>query len=216
MTDPSTIGDAASVLLVLSALALLGTSRISSAIHLVALQGALLAAVLVAGPGEIGSGRTLAIAAATLLLKSAVFPRLLLRAQRTAGVQEELQPFVSYPVSMTLGVVLLGVAVWLSDHLAVPPLAHSLELTVGLFLIFVGLLVLVSRRIAIGQVLGYIVLENGIALFGVIVAGHEPLLIELGVLLDVFVAVFVMGIAIAHINREFDHIDVDRLAALRD
>ena len=88
--------------------------------------------------------------------------------------------------------------------------------SVGLFLIFVGLFVLVSRRIAIGQVLGYIVLENGIALFGLTVAGHEPLLIELGILLDVVVGVFVMGIAIVHINREFDHIEVDRLATLRD
>jgi len=209
-------GDAAAVLLVLSGLALLGTSRIRSGIRLVALQGALLAVILLAAPGELATIRALALAGATLVLKSAVFPWLLLRAQREARVQEELQPFVGYQFSMAAGVVLLGVAVWLSDRLAVPPLAHSLDLTVGLFLIFVGLFVLVSRRIAVGQVLGYIVLENGIALFGLTVAGHEPLLIELGILLDVFVAVFVMGIAIVQINREFDHIEVDRLTALRD
>jgi len=209
-------GEAAAVLLVLSSLALLGTSRIRSGIRLVATQGALLAVILLADPGELPTIRLLALAAATLVLKSAVFPWLLLRAQREARVQEELQPFVGYQFSIAAGVVLLGVAVWLSDRLTVPPLAHSLDLTVALFLIFVGLFVLVSRRIAIGQVLGYIVLENGIALFGLTVAGHEPLLIELGILLDVFVAVFVMGIAIVHINREFDHIEVDRLTALRD
>ena len=83
-------------------------------------------------------------------------------------------------------------------------------------MILSGLLVLVTRRIALGQVLGYIALENGIALFGLAVAEQQPLLVELGILLDVFVGVFVMGIAIAHINREFDHIEVDQLAALRD
>jgi hydrogenase-4 component E len=216
MNLPAPVGDATAMLLVLSGLALLGTSRIGSGIRLVALQGALLAVIILAGRAELGVGRTLALAGGTLVLKCAVFPWLLLRAQREVGVQQELQPFVSYQFSVTAGVVLLGVAVWLSARLAVLPLAHSLGLTVGLFLIFVGLFVLVSRRIAIGQVLGYIVLENGIALFGLTVAGHEPLLIELGILLDVFVAVFVMGIAIVHINREFDHIDVDRLTALRD
>jgi len=210
------IAEAAGALLVLTALAVLGTSRIRTAIALVALQGALLAVVILVEPGELASGRSLALAGGTLALKSVVFPRLLLRAQREARVQQELQPFVSYPFSITSGVLLLGVAVWLTDRMTVPPLAHSLDLSVGLFLIFAGLFVLVSRRIAVGQVLGYIMLENGIALFGLTVAGHEPVLIELGILLDVFVAVFVMGIAIVQINREFDHIEVDRLAALRD
>jgi hydrogenase-4 component E len=216
MNLPAPVGDATAVLFVLSGLALLGTSRIGSSIRLVALQGALLAVIILAGRVELGASRTLALAGGTLLLKCGVFPWLLLRAQREAGVHQELQPYVSYQLSVTGGVVLLGVAVWLSARLPVVLLAHALGLTVGLFLIFVGLFVLVSRRLAIGQVLGYIVLENGIALFGLTVAGHEPLLIELGILLDVFVAVFVMGIAIVHINREFDHIEVDRLTALRD
>ena len=59
-------------------------------------------------------------------------------------------------------------------------------------------------------------LENGVYLFGIGVVRGTPMLVELGVLLDVFVAVFVMGIAIFHINREFDHIDTDRLTVLRD
>ncbi len=58
-------------------------------------------------------------------------------------------------------------------------------------------------------------MENGIYAFGVALVGGVPLLVELGVLLDVFVAVFVMGIAIYHINREFDHIDADQLDRLR-
>jgi hydrogenase-4 component E len=59
-------------------------------------------------------------------------------------------------------------------------------------------------------------MENGIYAFGMAFAIQEPLLVEMGVLLDVFVAVFVMGITIYHISRQFDHIDTDRLSALRD
>jgi hydrogenase-4 component E len=66
------------------------------------------------------------------------------------------------------------------------------------------------------QVLAYLVLENGIYTFGVGVVAGTPMIVELGILLDVFVAVFVMGIAIFHINREFDHIDADQLTMLRD
>jgi hydrogenase-4 component E len=58
-------------------------------------------------------------------------------------------------------------------------------------------------------------MENGIYAFGLAVALKEPLLVELGTLLDVFMAVFVMGIAIFHINREFDHIDTDLLSTLK-
>ncbi len=57
---------------------------------------------------------------------------------------------------------------------------------------------------------------NGVYVFGASLTVEEPLLVELGILLDVFVAVFVMGIVIYHINREFDHIDTDRLSVLKD
>ena len=66
------------------------------------------------------------------------------------------------------------------------------------------------------QALGYLVFENGIYGFGIAVAGEAPLLVEMGVLLDLFVAVFVMGIIIFHIQRDFSHIDVDRLAPASD
>jgi hydrogenase-4 component E len=216
MSDPNLWVDSAAVLLVLTGLGLLGTSHIGSGIRLIALQGALLASIALLGEGDAVTARSIGLATATLVLKGGLFPWLLVRAQREARVQAELEPFVGYQFSLASGVVLLGVAVWLSHRLAVVPPVESLNLAVGLFLIFAGLFILVSRRIAVGQVFGYIVLENGIALFGLTVAGDEPLLIELGILLDVFVAVFVMGIAIVHINREFDHIEVDRLTALRD
>jgi hydrogenase-4 component E len=66
------------------------------------------------------------------------------------------------------------------------------------------------------QVLGYLVMENGIYTFGMAMSESQPLMVELGILLDVFMAVFVMGITIYHINREFDHIDTDRMSALKD
>jgi hydrogenase-4 component E len=79
-----------------------------------------------------------------------------------------------------------------------------------------GLVLLIGRKKALTQVIGYLVLENGIFAAGAALIIHQPLLVETGVLLDVFFAVFVFGIAIFHISREFNHIDTDQLAALKD
>ena len=116
-----------------------------------------------------------------------------------------------------LGLGLLGAALHVAGKLP-PPGADGTKflVPVALFTMMVGMLVIVGRRKAIMQTLGYLAMENGIYAFGLAFAVEEPLLVEMGVLLDVFVAVFVMGIAIHHIGREFDHIDTDRLSALKD
>ena len=124
---------------------------------------------------------------------------------------------MSYNLSIVAGTVILGFALWLSARLTLPEAPISpLVVPVSLHAILCGLFLIVSRRKALTQVLGYVVLENGIYTFGVGVVRGTPMLVEVGVLLDVFVAVFVMGIAIFHINREFDHIDTDRLTSLGD
>jgi hydrogenase-4 component E len=82
--------------------------------------------------------------------------------------------------------------------------------------VLIGLLVLVSRLKAITQVVGYLVLENGIFLFGLLLLEQMPVLVELGILLDLFVAVFIMGIVVHHIRREFDHMDTHLLDAVKE
>ena len=82
--------------------------------------------------------------------------------------------------------------------------------------VFMGLLLLVSRRLAVTQVVGYLMLENGIFVFSLVLATELPTIVEMGVLLDIFVGVFIMGITIFQINREFDHMDASRLQELQD
>ena len=83
-------------------------------------------------------------------------------------------------------------------------------------LMLIGFVVLTTRRKALVQVVGYLILENGIYLFGLTQTESVPFLIELGVLLDIFVGVFIMGIVVFHINREFDSLDSTRLTELSD
>ena len=73
---------------------------------------------------------------------------------------------------------------------------------------------MVARKKALTQVIGFLIFENGITLFGLGLMRHHSLVVELGILLDVFVLVFIMGIAVCQINREFAHIDADKLSTL--
>lgn len=209
--------DSALVLLILTNLMLLGSSRIRTCIRVVALQGIILGLLAVFARRGAPSAHTILLAAGSMGLKGFLFPWLLFRARREANVRREPRPFVGYQTSILAGIVAMAVSLWLGGRLPLPrETISTLAVPTALFTILAGLFLIVSRRTALTQVVGYLGLENGIYAFGVAVVQEAPLLVELGVLLDVFVAVFVMGIAIFHISREFDHIETDRLAALKE
>jgi hydrogenase-4 component E len=208
--------DAAIALVVLSNLRLLGTSRLAACIRIVAVQGIILGLLPIFFHAGDLTLRVALQATASLITKGIVFPWLLTRAVRGTDARREIDPIVGYTPSLLVGGALLGVALWLGWRLPLPvPAGSQFMIAVSLFTIMVGLFMIVARRMAITQVLGYLAMENGIYTFGLAFAEKEPLLVEMGILLDVFVAVFVMGIMIYHINREFDHIDTDRLSELR-
>jgi hydrogenase-4 component E len=200
----------------LTCFALLGTSRIGACIRWLSFQGILFALVpLIVHSGGL-SIREILLAAGYVGLKGVVFPWLLLRLRARAGFSREVQPSVGFILSILFGIVALALSVWLTTEMK-PALREApfVMLQSSVFLMFVGLFLIISRRNALMQVIGYLVLENGIFVFGVITVVGTPMLVELGLLLDAFVGVFVMGIAIYHINREFGSIDVDRLTALK-
>jgi hydrogenase-4 component E len=205
------------ILLVLANFQMLGTSRIAECLRMVALQALLLGVFpLLRQWGEL-TAEVIVVAAASMLLMAVVLPAMLGRAMRAAEARREVEPMVGFTVSLLAGIALLAASVVLGARLELPtPIASRFFVPVALFTILVGLFVVVTRRKAITQVIGYLAMENGIYAFGLATAVRAPLLVELGVLLDIFAAVFVMGIAILHIRREFDHIDTDRLTMLRE
>lgn len=208
----------AMVLTVLTDLFLLGSSRLRSYIQIVAFQGVIIGLLpLLTNDQQVIPPRATFLAASTIVIKGIVFPRILSRVMWVGNMRGEIEPCIRYAMSIIVGVLALAGSLWLSNRLQVNTvLDKTLIVPVGFYNIFVGLFIIITRRKAVTQVVAYLVLENGIYAFGVSMANDQPLIIEMGVLLDVFVAVFIMGIAIFHINREFDDIDVDRLSALQD
>ena len=205
------------VMLIVADLSLLGASRLKACIRIAAFQGVVLGLLPLFAHVDDLTLPIVAMALIGILLKGAVLPWLLSRALVTAKVQLEIEPYVGYGLSMLAGLLALAGSLWVSAQLPLPKQDLSpLLVPVALSTMFTGLFLIVTRKKALTQVLGYLVLENGIHAFGVALVQDEPLLVQLGVLLDVFVAIFVMGITLFHINRTFDHIDADRLTTLSD
>jgi hydrogenase-4 component E len=200
----------------LTCFALLGTSRIGACIRFLSLQGILFSLVPVIAHDDGLTLRVIMLAGANVGLKGIIFPAVLLHLRTRANFQREVEPFVGFVASILFGIIALAVSLGLARELQ-PALNHApfLMLEAAIFLVAIGLFLIVSRRNALMQVIGYLVIENGIFVFAVITVVETPLLVELGILLDAFVAVFVMGIAVFHISREFGMADADQLNTLR-
>jgi len=213
--DMISLAHAAVVPVILANLALLASSRLVTCIRLVALQGAVISITpLIFETGPL-TAHTAVLCAVALGLKGVVFPLLLHRTLRRVVVRHEIEPYLGYPLSILLGILGLLASLWLAGRLGVPAGSYR-SFAAAFATILTGLLLIVTRKKAFTQVMGYLTAENGIFLLTAVLAPGGPLFIELTILLDVFVAVFVMGIAIHHINRQFDCIDTDRFCSLKD
>jgi hydrogenase-4 component E len=153
----------------------------------------------------------------TIAGKGFVIPSLLRRAMRTAHIDREIEPFLGFVPSLLLGAGGTIAAVALARMLPLlPEHAGSLLVPGSLASVLTGFVLLIGRSKAISQVCGYLILENGIYMFGLLLIHAMPLLVEAGILLDLTVAVFVIGIIVDRIQRAFDSLDTRKLTALRE
>jgi len=195
----------------------LGSSRLPSLIRTVATQGVALGVMPLLLESHHLDWRICLVAAATIVGKGILIPALLRRAMRAANIEREIQPFIGLAPSLLLGAGGTIAAVALAGALPLLPEHAGLLLVPGaLASVLTGFILLIGRSKAISQVCGYLVLENGIYLFGLLLIKATPLLVEAGVLLDLTVGIFVLGIIIDRIQRAFDSLDTRKLTALHE
>jgi hydrogenase-4 component E len=194
----------------------LGSSRIPSVIRTMSAQGVLLGIMPVLLATKL-DWHVAVVAVATVVGKGLVIPGLLRRAMRAVSIEREVEPIVGFELSLLLGagatIGAVAVARWLP---LLPEHSGSLLVPGAMATVATGFILLVGRVKAITQVCGYLILENGIYLFGLLLIRSTPILVEAGVLLDVTVGVFVIGIIVDRIQRTFDSLDTRKLTALRE
>jgi len=193
----------------------LGSNRLGACIKTVALQGGMLALVPIFLHPI--TGHLVFLATTALVLKGFLMPWLLFRAIRQVQIRREIEPMIGYVPTLIIGTLAAAAAFIFSDRLPLLDIHRgSLTIPCGLATMATGFLMLITRRKALTQALGYLILENGIYVFGALLAEAMPLMVEAGILLDLLVAVFIMGIMVNQISRTFSSLDTQNLSSLRE
>jgi hydrogenase-4 component E len=210
-----TLADQLLVLVLLINFISLGTSRLIFSIRAVAAQGVILGIL----PGLIHpfSWHLVGITIVIIAVKGFVIPLMLGRAVRSAEIKREVEPFLGFVSTLLLGAVFTALSFGFAGRLPMlPEHQNYMFVPASIATLMSGFLILTTRRKAISQVIGYLVLENGIFIFGLLLAQAMPIMVEAGALLDLLVGTFVMGIVINQISREFSSLDTSLLTSLKE
>ena len=204
-------------LLLLLAFAMLAQRRVLSLINLFAAQGLALAASTAIVAWGTGQTHLYWSAGLTLLLKVILLPWLLYRLIRQLEVRWDVEPLINIPTTMLVGIVL----VVFSFNLAVPisQLASTVTratLGIALACVMLSFLMMITRRKAITQVVGFLSMENGLFFAATSATYGMPMVVELGIALDVLVGMIILGVFFFQIREQFDSLDLKHLEKLKE
>jgi hydrogenase-4 component E len=213
---PQLVNLCAAVLLLVS-FAMLTQRRILSLINLFAFQGFVLCVSTTLVAAVTGQSHLYWSALLTLVLKVFVLPWILHRLIRKLNVKWDVETLLNIPTTMLIGIVL----VILAFNLAAPisQLAGTItRATLGIALasVLLSFLMMITRSKAVPQVIGFLSMENGLFFAGTGAVYGMPMVVELGIALDVLVAALVLGIFIFEIRERFDSLDTRHLEKLKE
>ncbi len=199
------------------AVAVLWLSAVRAVVRVLAVQGLALGAVAATLGLHFHDAGLVATAVVVVAIKAVVIPALLRRIGSLDATERERRPLVNVPASLVVSAALILLA-FASTHMLthlVGGTAGSL-VPVGFATLLVGFFVLVARRRPIFQIVGLLLVDNGIVLVAFLVTAGVPFLIELGVSFDVLLGVVVLMVLAQRLRHEFGDVDLDELAELHD
>lgn len=206
----------ASILLLL-AFAMLSQRRILSLIHLFTLQGVALFASTALVAYSTRQPHLYVSAALTLVLKVGLLPWILHRLIRRLQVTRDVETLINIPATMLIGIVLVVFAF----HLATPVAAFAAtvsrsSLGIALACVLLSFLMMITRAKAVPQVIGFLAMENGLFFAATTATYGMPMVVELGIALDVLVGMVILGVFLFQIREQFDSLDIRHLEQLRE
>ncbi|OGX10925.1 MAG: hypothetical protein A2351_01065 [Omnitrophica bacterium RIFOXYB12_FULL_50_7] len=152
----------------------------------------------------------------TLVLKTIVIPHVFFRIIRRLGIRKEVESYINIPFSLLLAVLLVFVSFYVTgDSKILKSVTFSEFIPLAVSTVFFGMLMMTTRKKAINQVLGLLLIENGLFLMAITMTFGMPLLVEMGIFFDVLVAVMIMGLFVFKIRDAFESIDADDMTVLK-
>jgi len=201
-------------LILVSTFMILGSTRLYSCVRAFGIQSFLLACVAGIVAYSTGKNDIYIVSALTLVIKAAVIPYIFIYIIREIKVKKEIELYVNISPSLIIGGALVVISYYIIRSISIISQLSSFALSASLSLVSIGLFVMISRKKAIMQMLGILIMENGLFLGAISLTYGMPLLVELGIFFDVLIGVLIMGILIFRINRTFESIDTDMLKTL--
>lgn len=203
--------------LLISSIMLLFFKRMDYALKWLIVQGSLLALVATSMGVVTGSYHMYIAAILTLIIKAMLIPWILLRILRVVDWKEEIEKNIG---KQSLLIIALGIVAFSyyitrfsSDYFSLGQGEKVLPIAISVIL--VGLLFMISRKNALMQVTGFITLENGIFLLGMVLTHGMPFLVEMGIFFDLLTGVIIMGMFVLRMKQQFNSLDIDRLRNLK-
>jgi hydrogenase-4 component E len=206
----------ASVILLL-AFAMLAQRRVMTLINLFALQGGVLALSASIVAFATGQSHLYISAGVTLLLKAIVLPWILHRLARKLFVTWDVESLINIPTTLIVGILLVVVA--FNVALPISELSHTVSrgtLGIALASVMLAFLMMITRTKAIPQVIGFLAMENGLFLAATSATYGMPMVVELGIALDVLVGAIILGVFFFQIREQFDSLDIRHMERLKD
>ena len=200
------------------AILMMGTTVLRLNLLLFSLQALFIAAETACFGWWFHSNHLYLVALSLAFTKVLIVPVFLGWIVRRINVQSDAGTVIPIPIAMHLSIVLLGISYLLALQLPGLPGDPDSRMgaTAAMSLLFSGVLLMLTRRIAVSQIIGFLVIENGVYLFALTQTQGMPMIVEMGVLLDVLVGVMITGLLLFRIQKSFEHIDVTQLTELRD
>lgn len=204
-------------LVLFTAFAMLAQRSMFTLIQVFAWQGLLVALTTALVAVISGQGHLYFSAVLTLILKAFFIPWLLRRLVVRLDIVRDVEPVMNTTVVLLIAAAL----VVFSYYIVLPVEALATQLTrntiaVGLAVVLLGMLIMISRRKAVTQVIGFMTMENGLFFTAVAATYGMPMVVELGIAFDVLVAAVLFGVFFFHIRSSIDSLDVDRLNRLSE
>jgi hydrogenase-4 component E len=190
-------------------------NRLLTYVKVLAIQGILLFCVVFLQLKEINLLNLVLILLETIIFKSVAVPVFLAYLLKRNQITREAEPFVPNFLSLLIVTAIVVVTILLSNSVEDTYL-DKIFFVVALSTIFTGLYLIATRRKIITHVMGYMVVENGVFVLSLAVGNEMPMLVNLGIMLDIFASVLILGIFLNKIGDVFKDVDVDQLSNLKD
>ena len=204
-------------LMLVAAIVVLWRRSLVAIVRALAVQGGALAAVALLLGLHHHDIEPIVVAVLVLILKALIVPWLLLRVVADSEDDREVDPLINVTASMLAAAALTLIAYATTRAVVVvAPSPETKAIPIGVAVVLIGFFVLVTRRKAVTQVVGFLLLDNGVALVTFLATAGVPLVVELGASLDLLLAVLVLQVLVARMRSKFGALDLDQLRELRD